>query len=112
MVVVNQGSKGVDVGCWGLRSASTSESLTLAEGQTVPPGAAIRIVPESALFRSTDTVTLVDAGSETEDASPELTDDAGDDRVWFRAAGGAWQLGRPTLPAQVIEAALDRDEVC
>jgi hypothetical protein len=107
VLLVNGRDKTVDVACWAVRSTGSSRSARIVSAKPLAPGAGLRLIPDAALFQSSDTLVLLDRQGRVVDRTPRLSDRAGDDQVWFRASGGTWSLGRAfTLPDQVVDGRL------
>ena len=107
VLLVNGGDKTADVACWAVRSTGSSRSARIVGDKPLAPGAGLRLVPDTTLFQSTDTLVLLDKQGRVVDRTPQLSDRAGDDQVWFRARSGTWSLGRAfTLPDQVVDGRL------
>jgi hypothetical protein len=107
VLLVNGSDKTVDVACWAVRSTGSSRSARIVSAKPLVPGVGIRLIPDTALFQSSDTLVLLDRQGRVVDRTPQLSDHAGDDQVWFRASSGTWSLGRAfTLPDQVVDGRL------
>ncbi|WP_446215520.1 lamin tail domain-containing protein [Micromonospora sp. IBHARD004] len=108
LVVLVNGSGGpVDLTCWTVRSTVTGKSARIMTGHALPPGGYLRLLPESVLFDSADTLSLLDRSGRLVDRTPSLTDRARDDQVWFRQRNGSWTFGRGfRLPDRVDDGRL------
>lgn len=102
-LVENPSEAEIDLGCWGLRLDATEPVMVIPPGFSVPPGAMARLY---ATLPNEGQVLLVDRSGRVIDDTPQLSDTAHDDRIWFRTAGG-WRFGRPGEPLQeVVDATL------
>jgi hypothetical protein len=107
VVLVNGGAQPADVTCWTVRSAGTGTAARILTQNAVPAGGSLRLLPESVPFDSVDTLSLLDRRGQLVDRTPELTDRARDDQLWFRQPSGTWTFGRGfRLPEQVADGRL------
>ena len=106
MWLANRGLTEQDISCWRITSEATGASAAVQEGTKIPPGRALRFATPTGMLRSTDSVTLADDRGHTIDHSPELTDSAGDDQLWYLLVGSPWQFGRGRLPETATDGRL------
>jgi hypothetical protein len=93
----------IDLGCWGLRLNGKEPTMVIPPSFSVPPGATARLY---ARLPNAGRIELVDRSGRVIDGTPQLSDTAHDDRIWFRTAGG-WRFGRSGEPLQeVVDATL------
>ncbi len=90
----NNSASVLQLGCWLLRSAS-GKTMYIPVGLRLPAGTSAQLTPDSAWLASVDSVSLMDGSGRLVDQTPQLTDNAHDDQIWYRAASGAWTFGRP-----------------
>jgi hypothetical protein len=103
VLVQNRADAAIDLSCWSLRLDGTEPAMVVPRTFSVPPGATARLY---ASLPDAGRVELVDRDGRVIDATPQLSDTAHDDRIWFRTAGG-WRFGRPDEPLQkVVDATL------
>jgi hypothetical protein len=108
VVVINPTDSSVDVTCWVVHSASTGLSARVIDASPLSSGASLRLVPDTHVFNSPDTITLLDSAGHEIDRTPQLVDQASDDQAWYRDATGAWTFGRQTnAPVDVGDGRLD-----
>ena len=100
VAVANTTRATIDIGCWRLRS--TTATMTVRPPLVLLPGKIALLSPDRAWLRSADRVRLVDKRGRQRDATPELADRAGDDRIWFRTGAAPWKFGRTTLGKGVV----------
>jgi hypothetical protein len=106
VVLVNDGDRMVDLACWTVRSESTGRTARILTQKPLAPGAHMRLIPESVVFDSVDTLSLLDPRGQLADRTPKLTDRARDDQLWFRH-DSAWTFGKGfRLTGQVFDARL------
>ena len=82
-------------GCWALTSASGGTMFVTA-GLRVPAGGIALLTPDVSWLKQVDSVSLRDGSGRVVDQTPELTDNAHDDQIWYRASG-QWTFGRPPI---------------
>lgn len=111
VVLRNDGDRAVPVDCWTVRTAAGKTAHIRAD-KAIEPGTMLRLFPESRLFDSTDSVSLLDGGGGVVDRTPELSDTTGDDQLWFRAASGVWRFGRDYAPAGTTDDARLVTDTC
>jgi hypothetical protein len=103
VLVENPSHASIDLGCWGLRLDATEPAMVLPPSFSVPAGATARLY---ATLPNAGRVELLDRSGRVIDDTPQLSDRAHDDRIWFRTAGG-WRFGRPGEPLrEVVDATL------
>ena len=113
LLLANDTDRAVDMSCWTVNSASTGKSAWIIVKGPVAPGASLRLVPETALFESVDTLSLLDRQGQVVDRTPKLTDRTRDDQLWFRQSNGTWTFGRGfLLPRQIADARLVPEANC
>jgi hypothetical protein len=100
VVLVNRGQTTVDLRCWTVRASAAT--LWVAPPLRLPPAGVALLSGTSAWLRASDRVRLFDAKARLRAATPNLSDTASDDRIWFKDASGAWQLGRKGFGKGVI----------
>jgi hypothetical protein len=105
VILANDGAAPADVGCWRLVT-SRRDDLTIASGTQVPAGGGLRLFFDRGDVANPDRLELRDETGRVIDATPELHDTAGDDRLFGRT-GDRWTLGRPALPQPVIDVGFD-----
>jgi len=85
----------VQFGCWTLRSAS-GRTIYVNTGLRVPAGGIALLTPDVSWLKQVDSVRLLDGRGRLVDETPQLTDNAHDDQIWYRTSG-QWTFGRPPL---------------
>lgn len=103
VLVENRSEAAIDLGCWSLRLDAMEPATVIPPSFSVPPGATARLF---ATLPNSGRIELVDRDGWVIDDTPELSDTAHDDRIWFRTPGG-WRFGRSGEPLrEVVDATL------
>ncbi len=112
MILVNGSDRPADVSCWTVKSAS-GRSARISIKAPLAPGASLRLIPEAPLFETVDTLSLLDRQGQVVDRTPQLSDRAHDDQIWFRQPNGTWTFGRGfPLPGQLTDGRLVAGDNC
>jgi hypothetical protein len=96
VLVEDPSEASIDLGCWSLRLEAPEPAMFIPSGFSLPPRSTARLY---AALPDVGRIELVDPGGRVIDGTPQLSDSAHDDRIWFRTAGG-WRFGRPDEPLQ------------
>jgi hypothetical protein len=104
--LANRGTNEQDISCWSITAASSRVIAYVDNGTRLAPGRAVRFTAPPRMLGSRDTITLRDRTGQVIDSTPELTDSAGDDQLWYVLRGGMWTFGRTRLPEPVSDGRL------
>jgi hypothetical protein len=96
--LANRGATEQDISCWRITAASSGMTALVAGGTRLAPGRALKFSTPARMLRSPETVTLADRAGRTLARTPELSDAAGDDQLWYLLPGEPWRFGRARLP--------------
>ena len=100
--ITSRAKADVDVSCWVIGSVASGTKATIATGTHLAPGRVLRLATPTGMLRTPDTVTLTDRAGREVDRTPQLADDAADDRFWFRE-GETWRFGRTVYAGRVSD---------
>ena len=103
--IANGGDTDADLSCMVIRSLATGVTATIAAGTSLAGGRVLRVATPTGMLRTVDTVTLTDRSGHELDRTPQLTDQAVDDRFWFRD-DGTWRFGRTVYAGRVSDGRL------
>ena len=104
-ILGNTGSEPVSVDCWRIETAG-GRTLTVSAPRPIPAGGGLRLLFDRGDVDDPDRLELLDAQGNVIDRTPLLRDGQADDRL-LSPAGGAWQLGRPSLPTDLTDGSFD-----
>ena len=96
--LANRGANEQDISCWAISASSSGVTMRVERGTRLGPGRALRFSTPAQMLRSPDMVTLADASGRIVVRTPELTDSASDDQLWYLPPGESWRFGRARLP--------------
>jgi hypothetical protein len=96
--LANRGTSDQDISCWRITAASSGVTAFVSDGTLVRSGRALKFSTPPRMMRSPDMVTLADRSGRVLVRTPELSDSAGDDQLWYLLPGEPWRFGRSRLP--------------
>ena len=103
--IANGGTTDADLSCMVIRSLASGVKATIGAGTPLAGGRVLRVATPTGMLRTVDTVTLTDRSGHELDRTPQLTDQAVDDRFWFRD-DGTWRFGRTVYAGRVSDGRL------
>jgi len=104
--LANRGTSEQDISCWRITAASSGVTALVSNGTLLAPGRALRFSTPARMLRSPEVVTLADRSGRVVARTPELSDSASDDQLWYLPPGEAWRFGRSRLPETVSDGRL------
>ena len=96
--IANRGTAEQDISCLAITAASSGRTAVVRSDTHLAPGRALRFATPARMLGSPETITLADRAGQVIDRTPQLTDSAGDDQLWFVLPGAPWRFGRTRLP--------------
>jgi hypothetical protein len=104
--LANRGTSEQDISCWRITAASSGVTALVSSGTLLAPGRALRFPTPARMLRSPDVVTLADRSGRMVASTPELSDSASDDQLWYLPPGESWRFGRSRLPETISDGRL------
>src|SRR5438093_796827 len=91
--VSNAEASPLDLRCWRVRSSTTGQTATIEAQTIVASGDIARLILPRGLLAASDLVQLLAPDKSLIDQTPELVDEAYDDRVWYLTPSDGWRFG-------------------